>query len=615
MDCFSTRRAASVFLVLATVFSMLLARVAYLQTIGRRDNLGRAEHQQHQTTVLTAARGRIYDRNSFPLAITIEKQDLFADPRFIRDICNEPGHSVAEIDNLIIALARILDRDALDLATLFHDKEQKRFIRIAEDVDESRRKAIEKLNMPGIGFVPSHSRSYPAGALASHILGGMGADGKGLDGIEMRFNEILAGKNGWERKLKDARRRAIGVEADDYLPPKHGQHLILTIDANIQMLAEQELAATCTAFNAERGELVVMDPNNGEVLALCNWPTFDPNDLVASNDRRRDRSLTDPYEPGSTIKPFIVGPALQWHQTQLTERWPIPGGVYLTPYGRPIRDVHGVGALVTWDVLVKSSNIGMSMLGERMGNEKLRTALDSFGFGKRTGIELPAEDPGLLNPLKKWSKYSTESASQGYELMVTPVQLCRAFCAYANGGRLVKPTIIRGVLDADGSVVSRSTSEKLGILPVAVDPAASRQIRQILCDVPIRGTAAGLGRSQIWNIFGKTGTAHISMGRSGYSPDQYNSSFICAAPAENPRLAVAFIVHKPDPKIAKFGGAVAAPGAKRFVERTLAYLQVPASPDPQLPPENISNVLWHFNPKAYKRTAPPMETASTTTER
>ena len=271
--------------------------------------------------------------------------------------------------------------------------------------------------------------------------------------------------------------------------------------------------------------------------------------------------MTDPYEPGSTIKPFILGPALQWNETKLTEIWHIPGKRYITPYGRPIEDVHAYGPLATWDVLVKSSNIGMSMLGERMGNEKLRRALASWGYGKQTGIELPGENAGRLNPLKKWTKYTTESASQGYEIMVTPVQLCRAFCAYANGGRLVQPTLIRGILDNDGNVISKTGRVNLDGLPQVVDPQAARDIRNVLCDVVVRGTAAGYGRSDTWNIFGKTGTAHISMGKAGYSLTKYNSSFVCAAPAENPRLVVAMIVHEPDPNIAKYGGAVSAPGS------------------------------------------------------
>ena len=615
MQSFSTRRAAVVFVTLCVLFVALILRVTYLETLGRQETLGKAERQQHQTTVLKARRGSISDRNGFSLALTIEKEDLFVDPHFMQEVYQEEGHSIVEMDNAILKLAKILERDPLELAQQLNDKSASRFLKIAHDVDEPRIKEIEKLNLPGVGFVPSSARSYPMGSVAAHILGGSGKDGHGLEGIELKFDKLLTGKDGWERKFKDARRRAIGVAAEDYLSPQHGQHLILTLDANLQMIAEQELATTCKQFHAKRGEVVVMDPNTGEILALANYPTFDPNDLdSATNELRRDRSLTDPYEPGSTIKPFIVGPALQMHQTRPDDLWNITGKTYKTPYGRTITDVHFYGPLITWDVLVKSSNIGMSMLGERMGNEKLHRALASWGFGKPTGIELPAEDPGQLKPLKKWSKYTTESASQGYELMVTPLQLCRAFCAYGNGGRLVQPTLIRGVLDSNGQLISRYKPTQLEVLPQVIDAQTAAEVKQIMCDVVVRGTAAGVGRSETWNIFGKTGTAHISLGKSGYSDKLFNSSFICAAPAENPRLAVAFIVHEPDRAIAHYGGAVSAPGAKNFVERALTYLQVPPSPELQPPPPAIADKLDHFNPKAYKRKAELVESVAVTAE-
>jgi len=208
----------------------------------------------------------------------------------------------------------------------------------------------------------------------------------------------LAGHDGYERVLKDARRRPIGVAADDYLPPHHGQHLVTTIDSNIQMIVEQELEQSCLKVEGKRGEAVMMDPDTGDVLALANWPTFNPQNLDDSSpDVRRDRVLTDPYEPGSTIKPFIVGPALDWHATSVTQIFPLHGAHYTTPYGRHITDVHGYDSLCLWDVLVKSSNIGMSMLGEQLGNTKLHRALSSWDFGRPTGIELPAENGGRLN--------------------------------------------------------------------------------------------------------------------------------------------------------------------------------------------------------------------------
>src|SRR5207244_2722036 len=201
-----------------------------------------------------------------------------------------------------------------------------------------------------------------------------------------------------------------------------------------------------------------------------------------------------------------------------------------TPYHRLIEDVHGYDDLAMWDVLVKSSNIGMSQLGERMGNDKLHQALLSFHFGQPTGIELPAEDPGRVNPLDKWTKFSTESVSQGYEVMVTPMQLARGFCVYANGGRLVQPHLIKGILDQDGNVVSRARSDELTMMPEAVDPITAATMKRILCDVVVRGTATK-ARSKTWNVFGKTGTSHVSQGKAGYSATKYTSSFMGAAPA------------------------------------------------------------------------------------
>jgi cell division protein FtsI (penicillin-binding protein 3) len=487
---------------------------------------------------------------------------------------------------------------------MLSDKFESRYVPIADNLGEREVAAIQKLNIPGVGIQPHNQRYYPMGALGAHILGGVGKDDsgqaeKGLEGLELKFNKELAGKDGSQRVLKDARRRAIAVAAEDYFPPQHGQHLILTIDSNIQMIAEQELARACEEFKANRGEVIVMEPRTGDVMALANWPTFNPQNLEDSTPAvRRDRCLTDPYEPGSTFKPFIAGPAIQQGITRVGEVFPVHGPHYRTSYGRRVTDVHGYDEQAMWDVLVKSSNIGMSMLGERMGNEKLYHAIKSFRFGKTTGIELPGEDPGLANPLAKWTKYSTESISQGYEVMVTPLQLARAFCAYANGGHLVTPRVIKGSLTPAGTVATRAEVTSLPLTPQVVDPTTAMEVRRVLCDTLVRGTATR-ARSKIWNIFGKTGTAHVSSGGS-YSDAKYTSSFISGAPFEDPRIVVVMIIHEPDKELAHYGGTVAAPAASRLIERALAYLQVPPSPDLPLPPPQIASVLYNYQEKLYR---------------
>jgi cell division protein FtsI/penicillin-binding protein 2 len=599
MPTFSTARAAAVLVSIGLLLSVLIGRVAYLQTYGREQTIQKADRQQHQTVTLPARRGGISDRNGMLMAGTIQTRSLFIDPKFMADSFQTEGHSLVEMDDAVAKLAKLIDKRPFELSQLLGDRATSRFLRVADNLDEPTCDAIEKLDLPGVGLQPRNARYYPMGSIGAHLLGGTGAEG-GLEGLELKYEKILAGKDGSMREMKDAKRRAISVADEDYCPPQHGQHLVLTIDANIQMIAEQELAATCKQFKAARGEVVVMDPKTGDVVALANWPTFNPQNLDDSvAETRRNNALVCPYEPGSTIKPFIASPALAWSITRVNEVWPIHGPHYVTPYGRHVTDVHGYDQLAMWDVLVKSSNIGMSMLGERMGNDKLWKALAGFGFGHQTGIELPGEDPGRLNPLKVWTKYSTESIAQGYEIMVTPMQLCRAFCAFANGGRLVEPHLVKGVLDADGNVVSLRKPRDLNMMPEVINPDTASEVRRILCDVLIRGTATK-ARSRIYNAFGKTGTAHVSGGKEGYSESKFTSSFIGGAPYENPRLVVAFIIHEPDRAIAHYGGAVAAPGATKFFDRALAYLSVPASTDLPAPPPQIANVLYAYDAKLYK---------------
>ncbi|HLL91128.1 MAG TPA: penicillin-binding protein 2, partial [Tepidisphaeraceae bacterium] len=392
MSTFSTGRAAFLFAVLVGAFGALAGRVAYLQTYGREHTIRRADRQQHQGQVLPSRRGGIFDANGILMAGTVQTQTCYLDPKFMLQAYQSDGRTLNDMDLDLTELARALDLDAFDLAQLISDRSAARFVKIAEKLDEPQCDAVRKLNVPGVGLVPDADRYYPMGSIAAHILGGVGKEGKGLEGLEMKFDPTLAGKDGYIRVLKDARRRAIAVNAEDYLPPQHGKHLVLTIDANVQMIAEQELAATCQKYRAARGEVVVMDPKTGDVLALANWPTFNPQNLEDSTaELRRNRVLTDPYEPGSTFKPFLVGPALAQRITRVDEVLPINGPRWRTSYGRTITDVHGYASLSTWDVLVKSSNIGTCMIAQRMGNTRFYKAITGFGFGRTTGIELLGE--------------------------------------------------------------------------------------------------------------------------------------------------------------------------------------------------------------------------------
>jgi len=600
MIALSTTRASIVFGLLVVAFAALLGRVGYLQSWGAQKNIARAERQQFQREPLYARRGSVFDRNGMLMAGTVQSQSLFVDPKFMAEQFEREGREpLLAMDEAVAKLCHYIDRSPLEVSQLLGDRAQARFVRLADNLDENTIKEIDKLDFPGIGFTPSNVRYYPMGSVAAHVLGGVNAEG-GLEGIELKFNKLLAGRDGSKRTLKDARRRPIFVDADDYVPAQHGQHLILTIDANIQSITEQELATACEKFKAKSGEAVVIDPWTGDILALANYPTFNPQVLSeATPERRLNRAVVVPYEPGSTIKPFIVGPALASKITRPSEIFPTGGAAWPAGYGhRVIRDVHGYSRLALWDVLVKSSNIGMCMLGQRMGNRGLHTALTGFNFGSRTGIELPGEDPGLVNSLRKWTRFSTESIAQGYEMRVTPLQLARGMTAYANGGRLVDPRVVKGTVGEDGTIepAARTPLDKL---PQVIDTETSSQVRRILCDVLVRGTAQR-ARSKTYNLFGKTGTAHSTVNGS-YNEENYTSSFVGGGPYESPRLVVAMVIHDPDKSLAHFGGTVAAPAAGNVLDRALAYLQVPSSPDLPLPSPQVQDVLYAFDPKVYHR--------------
>jgi len=597
MSPFSTGRAKIVLVIIASLLVAMIGRVAYLQTYGRQKTIRWAERQQHTAIKSIARRGTILSRNGYPMAATVQTTSLYVDPAFLLDQYQHDKRNLNQMDSDLRKMCKLVDANVDELTELVGARSTSHYLKIAENLDQKAKEAVEALHIPGIGFEPMLVRYYPMGSTASHVLGTVGADGKGLEGLELKFEQNLAGKNGFTRLEKDARRRPIGVEEEDFVPPTHGQHIVLTIDANIQMLAEEELANACEKFGAKRGEVVVMDPKTGEILALANWPTFNPQNLEDSKpEDRLNRAIVVPYEPGSTLKPFIMGPAISWNITRPNEVWPIHSEKYI-PYGsRHGTDTHFYGPLCSWDVLVKSSNIGMSMLAERMGNARVHQALAEFGFGHRTGVELPGEDDGRLNPLNKWNHFSTESVAQGYEMMVTPLQLARAFCAYANGGRLVQPKLIRGILDADGNVVARGPIQRLEKCPQVIDGTTAAGVRRILCDVLTRGTAQGKA-SKYWNIFGKTGTAHISLGRRGYDQNLFNSSFMGGAPMEDPKIVVAMVIHEPDRKLGHYGGTVSAPAAVRVIERTLGYLQVPQSPSLPPPPADVASVLQGYQGK------------------
>ncbi len=596
-SAFSPARACVVFVVIALLLLALLGRVVHLQTEVRDRIAARLERQQHFNQTLPARRGSIFDSTGQLLAGSVQSSVLFVDPKFLIDQYDLRREGAVAIERDLARLSTILDLEPFALLQRISEKYPARYLELASDLDEQTIQAVRSIRMPGVGVQPRSMRIYPMGSRAAHVLGGVGRNGHGIEGVELALDELLSGSDGAVRMAKDARRRAIDAQLDDYSPPAHGRHVVLTIDARIQALVERELRNTVDRFRASGGEVVVLDPQTGAILALANYPSFSPQVIEDSSAvARTNRALVVPYEPGSTLKPFIVARAIAEKTTRLDQMWDIEGPTWRTSYGRRITDVHGYDKLNTWDVLVKSSNIGMSKIAESLGQRRLDDALRGFGIGRRSGIDLPGESAGQLRDVSKWTRHSTESLAQGYELLVTPMQMARAMASLANGGRLVTPHVIQGTLDADGQIASIRPPEA-PLSPQSIPPQAASDVLRILADIPVRGTARN-ARLERYNLFGKTGTAHRAV-NGQYNQENYTASFVGGAPYEDPRLVIAFIIHDPDKSQSHFGGIVAAPPAARILEESLITLGVAPSPKLDLPPDAIAKHLYQFNERDY----------------
>ncbi|MEI8019688.1 MAG: penicillin-binding protein 2, partial [Schlesneria sp.] len=383
----------------------------------------------------------------------------------------------------------------------------------------------------------------------------------------------LRGQSGKRHVARDSRGLVIEILDKDQQIPVPGQNVRLTLDVVVQLYAERELDQVMKEWQPESCSAIVIDPTNGDILAMATRPTFDPNrPQEASPDSWKNRAIADIYEPGSTFKPIIVSYGLDQGVLQRDENFHCQNGEYRMGR-RVLHDHHRYGVLSLTDVLVKSSNIGMAKIGERMGNEQLEKASTLFGFGRKTGIELPGEQSGILRPLKQWTSYSTGSIPMGHEIATTPLQLITAHAALANGGELVRPRIVLHDQRDSISAVSRMTT------PTVSRDTAQWIIEHPMQEVVVRGTGKK-ARIPGYHVFGKTGTAQSLSADGGYVHGKYISSFVCGAPVESPRLLTLVVVNQSSVGGETFGGKVAAPAAANILRQALVYLRI--SPDEQL---------------------------------
>lgn len=541
-------------------WAVLITRLIQLQGAQRQLMNDRVTRQSIFGEVIPARPGEILDRNGQVLAMTIPCDSLFAVPEEIPD----PWDFAWRV-------GPVLDLNADELYHRIADNADKRFVWIQRRISDERVSAIRNLNLPKTtwGLRREYQRQYPQGSFASHVLGIRNIDNVGQGGLEQSLHGVIRGVDGNRVMTRDARGIVMEVTAERSLSPKHGQTVVSTIDLLTQIETERQLDALMEEWQPIGACAIVMAPSTGEILAMASRPGFDPNALLDVPEAAwKNLAVSAVFEPGSTFKPFIVGWAIQNSALAFDEMIDCSFGVYrMGP--RMLHDHHSYGALSVEDVLVKSSNIGMAKIGERIGIESLYEATRAFGFGRRTGIELPGELSGLLRPVALWNVYSLGSIPMGQELAVTPLQLITAHAALANGGRLVRPHLLKRADDQAQDSVSGSQIVEPGadVQSAVLDSdIAEWLVQQPMKQVVERGTGKS-ARIPGLSMFGKTGTAQkLDLLTGTYSDKAWVVSFVCGAPAESPEVLVLVMVDEPTASGIHYGGTVAAPTASRILQ-------------------------------------------------
>lgn len=550
------RRALFVHGLVLAIWGVLAARLVHVQWFCREEYGSQALRQQVSEEIIPARPGDLLDRKGHLLATTVSAPSAFVNPSRI----DSPREFASQ-------LAPVLGLDADELCRRIERHSQRQFLWVKRLLTEEQAAAVRELQFSRdvLGLRREFKRHYPQGTLAAHVIGLRDIDGQGRGGAEEAFESLLRGEDGVRHFVRDARGYVLEFLEEVTRPPKHGASVVLTLDIVMQMFVERRLDRLIDEDRPRGACAVVLDPRTGEVLAMASRPTFDPNHPAqVPPEAWKNLAISAVYEPGSTYKPFVVAWAMQQGLLERDEVFHCENGAYRMGR-RVLHDHHPYGKLTLTDVLVKSSNIGMAKIGERLGNEQLHALSSAFGFGRRTGIELPGELPGLLRPLRDWTSYSTGSIPMGQELAATPLQVLAAHAVLANGGRKITPHLL---LTTDEP--QRAASH------VVVSPVIDREIADWVVTVPMtdvvrRGTGTKAQLRGV-NVFGKTGTAQKAAadGR-GYSSTRHVASFVCGAPSEHPRLLVIVCVDEPGGD-QQFGGTISAPAAADILHKCLQLL-------------------------------------------
>ncbi|MDQ4057686.1 MAG: penicillin-binding protein 2 [Actinomycetota bacterium] len=549
------------FVVLTLLFGLMGARLFMLQVV-ESDEFSQIAARQRQTAIeFPARRGMVLDRDAQTMAISVDLQVIYSDPTLIDD----PRSVARSIAPVLGVKPRSL------LGSLMGASPDDQFEYVARQVDPADAKKIASLELPGIFFEAEPKRSYPNGRLASHLVGFVNVDGSVMEGVEAQYNDLLEGKPGVMSFEEDTFGRQLPQAESTYEEPEPGRSILLTIDRDIQYFTESALADAVSQYKADSGTAIIMRPDTGEILALANVPDFDPNSYEKFSDEdRRNRALTDVYEPGSIFKAITLAAGLNERVVTPRTRFSVPDELQVAD--RVIHDSHShaTESMSVRRIITESSNVGTVMMGKELGGELIDRYVHRFGFGSRTGLDFPGESPGIVRALEDWSGSSIGNIPIGQGIAVTPIQMVSAYATIANRGKWVEPKLLAGTVDGvtdDGEVRIDS----------AAPPSTRRVLRRgvagtvtsILSDVVSKGTGV---EAQIpgYDVAGKTGTAQKVLAEGGYG-DDYFASFAGYAPAKRPEVAAIVILDSPTPI---YGGLTSAPTFKLIVQRALSELGV-----------------------------------------
>lgn len=563
----SASRLLAVLAVALLAFLTITGRLVVLQVLDSGSLTHAAAKQRLRAIELPADRGWIFDRNGNHLALSVPARTVYAQPRLVSD----PRGTAAR-------LAPLLGEPAA--AILAKLRAPTPWTYLARRIPVANGDQVAKLRLPGIGVLNDTARLYPAKSLAAQVLGFVGDDGKGLAGVEAQYDGLLRGHPGEMLLEQDPSGRPIPQGNQSVEPAQPGTDVVLTLDEDLQYQAEQALAAAVKASKAKGGSLVVMDPRSGDLLALANLPTFDPNHFSrATPDEITNRAAINVYEPGSTSKTVTAAAALERHLVTPSTPIDVPPSLELCP-GKVVHDAeaHGTETLSFEQVVAQSSNIGTIEVAQRLGRDQLVKAEEAFGYGRRTGAGLPGESAGILNPVADWHCTDWVNAI-GQGVAVTVLQMTRVYATVANGGVMVEPRLLKGTIGADGRFSPAPPSPRRRV----ISAATAKTLTAILEGVVRQGGTAPAAALADWTVAGKTGTAQKPGPDGHYLPGKFVASFIGFAPAEHPAVVIAVVLDEPTAG-SHFGGVVAAPVFRQVADYALHHLGIPpttkASPCP-----------------------------------